>query len=66
MKELIYKNIFGELIVKFITFRITNLANQWSKEVQLEPCTGVELDLTLDTVAVRQALHDLHFIELKG
>ena len=26
----------------------------------------MELDLTLDTVAVQQALHDLHFIELKG
>lgn len=51
---------------EFFSPRITSLTNQWSKEVKLEPCTGVELELTLDTSAVRGALHDLHFIELKG
>ena len=54
------------LMLSEFYFRITSLANQWSKEVNLEPSTKVELDLTLDTVAVQQALHDLHFIELKG
>lgn len=46
--------------------RIVSLVNQWSKEVKLEPTTGLELDLTLDTSAARQALHDLQFVELKG
>lgn len=46
--------------------RIVSLVNQWSKEVRLEPATGLELDLTLDTSAARQALHDLQFVELKG
>lgn len=46
--------------------RIVSLVNQWSKEVTLELTTGLELDLTLDTSAARQALHDLHFVELKG
>lgn len=32
----------------------------------MEPATGVELELTLDTSGARAALHDLHFIELKG
>ena len=46
--------------------RILNVVNHWSKEVKLEPTTGVELELTLDTSGAIQALHDLHFIELKG
>lgn len=32
----------------------------------MQPSTGIELELTLDTSAVRAALHDLHFIELKA
>lgn len=52
--------------VIFICHRITSLANQWSKDVKLQSCTGLELELTLDTSGVRAALHDLHFIELKG
>ena len=42
------------------------MVNHWSSDVKLEPLSGVELELTLDTSAARQALHDLHFIELKG
>lgn len=50
----------------YLSFRITSLTNQWSKDVKMEPATGVELELTLDTSGARAALHDLHFIELKG
>lgn len=50
----------------YCSYRIVSLVNQWSKEVRLEPATGLELDLTLDTSAARQALHDLQFVELKG
>jgi len=46
--------------------RIVSLVNQWSKEVKLEPTTGLELELTLDTSPARQALQDLQFVELKG
>lgn len=49
-----------------LSFRITSLTNQWSKDVKMEPATGVELELTLDTSVAGAALHDLHFIELKG
>jgi len=53
------------VVCSFCT-RIASLVNQWSKEVILKPTTGLELDLTLDTSAARQALHDLQFVELKG
>ena len=57
----------GKLIAVCSTYsRIVSLVNQWSKEVKLEPTTGLELELTLDTSPARQALHDLQFVELKG
>lgn len=54
------------LVANSLNARIVSLVNQWSKEVRLEPATGLELDLTLDTSAARQALHDLQFVELKA
>ena len=62
-----YPKLHFPLYNIFVSFRITSLiTNEWSKDVKLQPSTGVELELTLDTSAVRAALHDLHFIELKG
>ena len=49
-----------------ISDRIVSTCRQWSEEVKMKPSTEVELDLTLDTSAARQALHDLHFNQLKG
>lgn len=54
------------LVANSLNGRILNVVNHWSKEVKLEPSTGVELELTLDTSGAIQALHDLHFIELKA